>query len=122
MKAEINKENKARFFALYWGQKVIEVVSYEDLKNPYFAFLNNDGRSPKLNTVIQLKSLSEINDEDSQIVCKIEKILSTDFKWVVNTRILSAYSTDYLRSRGYALPWMGLSVDEMVESGWIKLI
>lgn len=31
-------------------------------------------------------------------------------------------AVDYLRSRGYALPWMGLSVDEMVEAGWIKLI
>ena len=24
MKAEINNENKAKFFALYWGQKVIK--------------------------------------------------------------------------------------------------
>ena len=120
MKAEINKENKARFFALYWAQQVIEVETYKNLKSPYVSFLVTDEYD--LNAVIQLKSLSEISDEDSQIVCKIEKILSTDFKWVVNTRILSAYSTDYLRSRGYALPWMGLSVDEMVESGWIKLI
>jgi hypothetical protein len=28
---------------------------------------------------------------------------------------------DYLRSKGYALPWMGLSVDELVEYGWVKL-
>jgi len=28
---------------------------------------------------------------------------------------------DYLRSKGYALPWMGLSVGEMVEASWIKL-
>jgi hypothetical protein len=27
---------------------------------------------------------------------------------------------DFLRSRGYALPWMGLSIEEMVNSGWIK--
>lgn len=29
---------------------------------------------------------------------------------------------DYLRSKGYALPYMGLSVKKMVEYGWIKLI
>jgi len=31
------------------------------------------------------------------------------------------YIVDHLRSKGYALPWMGLSVDQMVEAGWIKL-
>lgn len=30
-------------------------------------------------------------------------------------------ATDFLRSRGYALPWMGLSIDELGEAGWIRL-
>lgn len=29
--------------------------------------------------------------------------------------------SDYLRSRGYALPWMGVSVEEQIKRGWIKL-
>lgn len=29
--------------------------------------------------------------------------------------------TDFLRSRGYALPYMGISVEEQVSRGWIKL-
>lgn len=32
---------------------------------------------------------------------------------------LDAY--DFLRSKGYALPFMGLSVEQMVAAGWIKL-
>lgn len=28
---------------------------------------------------------------------------------------------DFLRSRGSALPWMGLSVEEQIEYGWVKL-
>lgn len=32
---------------------------------------------------------------------------------------LMAY--DYLRSKGYALPYMGLSVEKIIEYGWIKL-
>lgn len=32
-----------------------------------------------------------------------------------------AHAIDYLRSKGYTLPWMGLTVEEMVEAGWIKL-
>lgn len=34
--------------------------------------------------------------------------------------ILAVY--DYLRSKGYALPYMDLSVEKLVEYGWIKLI
>lgn len=39
--------------------------------------------------------------------------------YVDSTSMLEIY--DYLRSKGYALPWMGLSVDELVEYGWVKL-
>ena len=30
-------------------------------------------------------------------------------------------SLDYLRSKGYALPYMDLSVEDLVEYGWVKL-
>lgn len=36
-----------------------------------------------------------------------------------STDILHAY--DYLRSRGYALPYMGVSVETLVEWAWVKL-
>jgi hypothetical protein len=29
---------------------------------------------------------------------------------------------DFLRSKGYALPWIGISVEDQVKAGWIKLI
>lgn len=28
---------------------------------------------------------------------------------------------DYLRSKSYALPWNGITVEEMIEWGWVKL-
>lgn len=28
---------------------------------------------------------------------------------------------DYLRSKGYALPYMGLSVEKLIEYGWVKI-
>ena len=33
----------------------------------------------------------------------------------------SLIGTDYLRSKGYALPYIDLSVEDLVEYGWIKL-
>ena len=38
------------------------------------------------------------------------------------TRPSKSYAgTDYLRSKGYALPWMDLSVEDLQNYGWIKL-
>lgn len=30
-------------------------------------------------------------------------------------------ATDFLRSRGYLLPFMGLSTDEIIAAGWVKV-
>lgn len=37
-------------------------------------------------------------------------------KVVQNTKV-----ADYLRSKGYALPYMGISVEDQIKYGWIKL-
>jgi hypothetical protein len=39
----------------------------------------------------------------------------------VGTKKIGSKECDYLRSKGYALPWMDLSVEDLVEYGWIKL-
>lgn len=36
-----------------------------------------------------------------------------------STDILHAY--DFLRSKGYALPWNGITVEQQIDFGWIKL-
>lgn len=33
----------------------------------------------------------------------------------------TTFAIDFLRSRGYALPWMGISVETLIEWGWVKL-
>ena len=35
-------------------------------------------------------------------------------------KIYSFY-TDFLRSKGYAIPFLGMSVEEMKKLGWIKI-
>jgi hypothetical protein len=34
---------------------------------------------------------------------------------------LSVKLTDYLKSKGYAVPFMGLSVEKLIENGWLVL-
>jgi len=138
MKAEINNENKAKFFALYWRQYVlsdgIEIGgNVGDCEEEMFLLLN---------------PLSQISDEDAVEVSGFDssinwnnglekQIWKNTFgftvvsngtgliqkygQFVIWERNLSHVQFDYLRSKGYALPWMDLSVEEMIEAGWIKL-
>jgi hypothetical protein len=152
-------ENKAKFFALYWGQ---EIVVHNGIINKRFK-LNEIGDETDYH--LQLKPLSSISDED---VIEVAKIINpgsffTNKKWDVKhipneeasyieiTSKRSAHrfeiyydgylhvkdedtdnipvmslpnylgAFDYMRSKSIALPFMGISVEQMVEWGWIKL-
>jgi hypothetical protein len=59
---------KEQFFALYWGQKVfkVKVLNHLSLVNDYLKMEVKDG-------YLELKSLSNISDEDAIEVAKIVK-------------------------------------------------
>lgn len=134
MKAEINIENKARFFALYWGQNVIKDVNNSSELCTYPVHPSNMYRFEESH--LELTPLSDITDDDAievtamifYTIGKTQLILSKDgiinmfdSGWNVSaTKMIRIF--DYLRSKGYALPFMGLSVEDMVQAGWIKLI
>ena len=107
MKAEINNKNKANFFALYWGQEIqshgIELFHITGILIKH--------------SWLQLKPLSKISDDDA------EECGYDNAKYFLSDNYLfnSVKIFDYLRSKGYALSYLGLSVEEMVEAGWIKL-
>jgi hypothetical protein len=65
------------------------------------------------------------NGEDPLIICYINFTGNIFFKTNGGmTRLhineLSAY--DFLRSKGYALPFMEYSIDELIEFGWVRLV
>lgn len=94
--------------------------------------------SNAINAKALLTPIAMITDEDL-IQCyyissqKIGYDYTMDFQpvnimarhWIEMEGIKSVYKyseqSDYLRSQGYAIPWNGISVDDMVEAGWIKL-
>jgi hypothetical protein len=128
MKAEINNQSKVKLFALYWGQKIIR-------DNTTDKFFPVDGANISFeleDAWLQLKPLSAISDEDAIKVGRLNPVMDNDLlvgksicHWLDKrgtNRDITFEAVDYLRSKGYALPWMGLSVEEMVEAGWIKLI
>lgn len=154
MKTELTLENKAKFFAQYWGQLVIEDVNGKGETFLYPVVYSNMYRFEE--STVVLKPISSISAEDAygvgvRVNCwswaernmsffendEMKEVHVDGGKMFAeaigkpfgpgmshpfaqnSTDILNAY--DFLRSKSYALPWMGISVEEMVASGWIKL-
>lgn len=111
----------------YYGQYILRVTSYKlahvgqggwNLNHPDF--------------YIELTSLSAITNEDAKEVGKLNGSVTSDdllvghalVHWLdkkSTNRDIPFEAVDFLRSRGYALPWMGVSVEQQIEWGWIKI-
>lgn len=130
---ENNNIEKAKFFAQYWGQNVYRndprpgnngQLNYRIFQ---FQYLLEEG------CYLELTPLSNINNEDAIGVAKL--VWPNCEPWKYNCRPLGiAYITepkyqgkfqqdvvDFLRSKGYLLPWRDLSVEELINRGWVKL-
>lgn len=124
-------ENRHRFFSLYFGQDVYMFNDAHPCINPmtYWNIIENETEE---NDFLLLKPLSSISDEDAIEIRKLNGNITANNKLVGHTLVHWLYkegtsrdipfeAVDYLRSKGYALPWMGLSVETLVEYGWVKL-
>lgn len=134
MKVEINFKNKVRFFGQYWGQEVFvnPFLGSVPVHNVY-VFEYSDPEDIGRECLL-LKPISLISEEDIDELKKIcgykdtvdavgfaLTLLGKPFNRLnIPTRLVIS-ATDFLRSRGYALPWMGLSVGDLIKAGWIKL-
>lgn len=124
-------ENKARFFAQYWGQKLLTWKENNGkLKPVNCGYINDTG------VYLELTAPSQITDEHAIEVAKIiwltrehighlkEEITDLFSEDVLTLKTPVVYlnrAYDYLRSKGYALPFMGLSVEKQIEYGWVEL-
>lgn len=167
-------KEKEQFFALYWGQKIfkVKVLNHLSLVNDYLKMEVKDG-------YLELKSLSNITDEDAIEIAKMAHQLDANFKVIrpsgnhflihleytnsrqtyhvsineygcINTNLRfpeDEYFTaecykinigeinitsrkpvpyiaivDYLRSKGYALPYLNYSLDYLVKENVIKIV
>ena len=147
MKLENTLENKAKFFAQYWGQHVLYFSSdfLRKIDSLTLDSVENDD-------YLELTPLSQISDED--VIRGIMFTYNKTYEDLVEILEVKHYNTfssittikagqnfktsrsihhwngdrkigskecDYFRSKGYALPWMDLSVEDLIEYGWVKL-
>ena len=147
MKTQNTLENKARFFAQYFGQHVLYFSSdfLRKIDNLTLDSVENDD-------FLELKPLSQISDEDViQGITYLYNITREELGEILEikhydtfssittigigcnfktsrsihhwrgTKKIGSVEADYFRSKGYALPYMDLSVEDLVEYGWVKL-
>lgn len=109
--------DKARFFAQYWGQKVLYSALYGGIVAVQSYYLHKDNIHGR--DYILLKPLSLISDEDAEAIgfSSGESARTTFLKSLGALRI----EADYLRSKGYALPYLNYSVEDLIQMNWIKL-
>lgn len=138
MKTENTIENKAKFFAQYFGKTVLFIAGItEILENTNPSLAAKDAGS-----YIELRPLSSITGDEAIEVAKIkswawdlednQRAIKYGKEWAeycvnglptggfLGHKILPAYH--YLQSLGFALPYHDLSVDDLIAYGWIKLV
>ena len=116
---------KSRFFAQYWGTKTLYIGGVGKVE------VGNGGWNLKHpDFFLQLKPISKITDKDAEHIMQLEGFidgfLSDDFLNFLNDLKKGHCNkfkvVDYLRSKGYALPFMEYSVDDLVSFRWVQLV
>ena len=122
---------KCRFFGQYLEQIIAKETKYP--KSPTInvttVLILNDISKYHL----ELKNISKITDEDANILIPFvsmnfssryteEYIREQIKKDIIDIRNVSAKFYDILRSKGYALPFLEYSVEDLVSFGWVRLV
>lgn len=134
MKVELTNELKARFFALYWGQRVWPNQFTVDGQ------MNSLSEEAMDALFVELRPLSSITEEEAEslkeyksfsfhtankFVSMLPNYNLKEIKAHASKAIFLAYHScegaDTLRRLGFALPFMGIPVDQWIEWGVVKL-
>lgn len=130
MTIENTLENKRKFFGLYFDQKV-----FVDLRCPESVHTLDStlmGWDATKSTLL-LNPLSHLSQKE----CSVCLLLAFGPAWfssndindhlprikkeMIEGFVMPSQICDYLRSIGYATPFMGVPVETLVEWGWVKL-
>ena len=147
MKTENTLENKSIFFAQYWGQHVlyfssdflrkIDNLTLDSVENDDYLELKPISHISDEDVIQGITYLYNITREALGEILEIKHYytfssittieIGCNFKtsrsihhWS-GTKKIGSFEADYFRSKGYALHYMDLSVEDLVEYGWVKL-
>jgi hypothetical protein len=121
---------KCRFFAQYWGTKTMYVGGVGlveigtggwNLKHPDFFLELKPTKRLTDNEAIELGKILNIKDDEVIGILISDEFINT-INNVKNGGVINLHAIDYLRSKGYAIPFMEYSVKKLVELGWVRLV
>lgn len=103
---------KCRFFGQYFEQIIAKETKYPN--------------SPTINTttVLLINELSNYHLE-LKPTSKITVLERKELNKLTSDKSVGEYlriEKDFLRSKGYAVPFMEYSVDDLVSFGWVRLV
>lgn len=131
-------ENKTKFFAQYYGQKIFICPINEDnnVQKVGATYLTKYGVNIR---ALKLTNIVDITDDDCKGVSDLcggaksvsagREILCAIFgKEVFKNRYACnppikyvGQICDYLRLKSYCIPYNGISINKLIEYGWVKL-
>ena len=119
----IQTDVKSSFFGQYFEQIVAKETKFPNSPtiNTTTVFLIN----ALSNYHLELKPLSKITNEDALKCWENDNYNASedDIKEVSRLFLeMTAVNSDYLRSKGYAIPFMKHSVDDLISFGWVQLL
>jgi len=117
---------KSRFFAQYWGQNVMKLQQKSNIFDVEVGTITINNRQFD-KQYLQLKPLSKLSDKDYSKIMElyvkpIFKSKQNYIEEVSDFKIFMIEEIDFLRSKGYAIPFMGYSVDDLISFGCVQLL
>ena len=116
-----NTENKARFLAQHLGLQItypntdgklmtcrLSGVSFTEIETTY--------KRKKKGCVGDYLAFKSNGNHNSNALNAYLELKYVDTEYLIT----KGDSLNTLRSEGYAVPWMDLSVEDLIEYGWIK--
>lgn len=97
--------------------EVVEIINWDWLKK---IIVNREPSLTDKDTIIEM--YISFNFEDAEVKFTWDYNNSKGSGQLERHLPNASRAYDYLRSKGYALPWLGLSVEQQIEYGWIKII
>ena len=131
---ENTTENKLKFFAQYFGQRVLKNKNLNEPfnKDVVYDMLFDSYVNKHIDFFyIELRSIDSITDDEcvelydllfdfpsaeTHVFAKICKI-----KFLIENEDYSQTLTDFLRSKGFLVPFLNLTTDQILEFGWAKI-
>jgi hypothetical protein len=129
----LNKTDvKCRFFMNYYGQEVFAIDEKEAIRinSKTISYMGQK-------SFLRLKSVSKITDDDcilifnkfypnairysdAEKVYDIKATIKSNFSEDVIIDNDFIFYTDFMRSKGYAVPFMEYSVEDLISFGWVR--